>query len=296
MSKRRLLRLARPLIRWTPRGKGLLFRVLGGWTGDWTDHPHRTLDDRTIPAQVPLDLREVVDRMHYFYGQYFLPLNRLLIRRFLGPGDTYVDFGAHHGIFTATAARTVGPSGRVVSFEPNPDSYRRIIALLQLNAIENVTVHNLALSDAAGTLRLAQPSGTDSDCCTIRPLGALAASSVEVDVKRADSVLTDLPTTGRILYKIDTEGFEHHVIRGMGTLLDRPNIGCIVEVTGPWLRDCGSSAHALFADMKSHGFKPYLPRQIWKGTRQALEITHAGAPPNDSQQDVLFAKPEFFML
>jgi len=39
----------------------------------------------------------------------------------LRPGDVFIDVGANIGLWTLVAATSVGPSGRVFSFEPNPN-------------------------------------------------------------------------------------------------------------------------------------------------------------------------------
>ena len=40
------------------------------------------------------------------------------IRRYLRAGDTFLDIGANIGVYSLLAASRVGPSGRVVAFEP----------------------------------------------------------------------------------------------------------------------------------------------------------------------------------
>src|SRR5260370_1106652 len=40
---------------------------------------------------------------------------------FLREGDTFLDIGAHCGLFSALASHVIGQDGRVLAFEPNPD-------------------------------------------------------------------------------------------------------------------------------------------------------------------------------
>src|SRR5260370_10716997 len=40
------------------------------------------------------------------------------VKRFLKPGMTVLDLGAHHGLYTLLASKCVGRDGRVIAFEP----------------------------------------------------------------------------------------------------------------------------------------------------------------------------------
>lgn len=44
----------------------------------------------------------------------------------LRPGDVFYDVGANVGYFTIIAARLVGPEGRVVAVEPQPEAVKRL--------------------------------------------------------------------------------------------------------------------------------------------------------------------------
>jgi len=59
-----------------------------------------------------------------------------LLQRFLTPGMTVIDVGAHHGLYAILAARQVGATGRVIAFEPAPSVRRRLRWHLRLNGTE----------------------------------------------------------------------------------------------------------------------------------------------------------------
>src|ERR1700758_1176748 len=46
--------------------------------------------------------------------------------RNLKPGAVFLDIGAHHGVYSVVAAKKVGTTGTVVSFEPSSREYRRL--------------------------------------------------------------------------------------------------------------------------------------------------------------------------
>jgi FkbM family methyltransferase len=70
------------------------------------------------------------------------------------PGDVVYDIGAWIGPYTLLASKLVGPSGRVISFEPDPAAREQLERNLGLNGAANVAVFPLALSDRNGTARL----------------------------------------------------------------------------------------------------------------------------------------------
>lgn len=76
------------------------------------------------------------------------------------PGDVVFDIGAWIGPYTLLASKLVGPSGRVVSFEPDRAARAQLERNVRLNSATNVQILPIALSDATGTARL---SGADSE-------------------------------------------------------------------------------------------------------------------------------------
>ena len=89
----------------------------------WTTHPRVAV--RRHGLRLELDLRDNLQRTLYFTGTYEPGLLRAL-REELEPGDVYVDVGAHVGVHALSAARRIGElgGGRVIAFEPTPDSAR----------------------------------------------------------------------------------------------------------------------------------------------------------------------------
>jgi hypothetical protein len=83
------------------------------------------------------------------------------IRRYLRPGDCFVDVGANIGVYSLLAASIVGPGGMVHAFEPMKRTFERLVENVAMNALRHVQCHRLALSDAAGVVRLTEP-GDDS--------------------------------------------------------------------------------------------------------------------------------------
>lgn len=77
-----------------------------------------------------------------------------LLAEHVEPGDTVFDLGANVGYFTLICAALVGPSGRVVAFEPSPMTAEALRRNIDLNALNQVEVVEAAMSDREGTADL----------------------------------------------------------------------------------------------------------------------------------------------
>ena len=81
-----------------------------------------------------------------------LPEIAALRRTRLGPGAQVFDAGAHQGVVAMMLAREVGPSGRVVAFEPNPHNAAAARKNRDLNGMRQLEVVEAAVSDRQGTI------------------------------------------------------------------------------------------------------------------------------------------------
>ena len=74
------------------------------------------------------------------------------MRPFLRPGQTIIDVGANVGYTTRFFAKTVGPTGKVYAFEPNPFIYPLLTG--NVASLEQVSTYNVALSSSNGEFPL----------------------------------------------------------------------------------------------------------------------------------------------
>jgi FkbM family methyltransferase len=179
---------------------------------------------------------------------------RLLIQRFLRPGDGFVDAGANVGLHTLAAAHALQGHGVIHAFEAYSPTADLLRTTVQLNDLESlVVVHALALSDREGVhaFHLGRCSGHHS-LHTLSP-GEEKTGGVEVPTRRLDDCL---PQGTRLdLLKIDVEGAELEVIAGASRLLaELPNLALIVEYGPSHLQRVGLNPDQWFEAFASHGF------------------------------------------
>jgi FkbM family methyltransferase len=197
-----------------------------------------------------LDITEFTVSSLYFGNVPYEPKTTAYLRRHLRPGAVFVDIGANHGYFTILAAALVGERGRVFAFEPNPPVFEQLDEHVRLNGFESRVVRiQQALSDRmdeATPFFVSQWSGNSGVSSLVPGAAAIAEGGLSLD--RSISVRTDtfdrwLATSGvdRVdLVKIDTEGAEAHVARGMSRALHDRRVARIVCETS-W----DSDAHRL---------------------------------------------------
>ena len=159
---------------------------------------------------------------------------RLLIQRFLRPGEVFIDVGANIGMHTLAAARALQGRGKIIAFEPFEPTKRLLEKSVWMNGFSAITeIHQAAVSNHTGhqQLFLGETSGHHS----LYPLSThkeFSSTPVDVVVVRLDKVI---PVGQKVdLIKIDAEGAELEVIESGASLINgNPDIALIVEF-GPF--------------------------------------------------------------
>jgi FkbM family methyltransferase len=172
-----------------------------------------------------------------------------VLESILKPGDNFVDIGANIGSLTLKAASLIGPAGSVVGIEAHPRTFRFLKHNVGINPFQNITLHNCALGEQAGTLHFADQSADDQNCI----VGDSAGNSIPVKVRALD----DLELGDINLLKIDVEGYEKFVYRGASRTLKRTQ-AIYFEC---WDRHCkryGYLPQEVLGLLKSLGFKLFL--------------------------------------
>jgi len=232
------------------KGKSRLFDRLAPRSG--------TAFGRVFGVRVALDLADYVQRQMYLGSYERAETNR--VRRFLRPGMTVVDIGAHAGYFTYLAASRVKPAGRVLAIEPDPVLFTTLAAAVRDNRVANVTLLNIALGRTTGESTLSiPPAAHQNRAPTLTPVAGWEA--IRVGIRPLDDVLDECGIGTVDFLKMDVEGFEAEVFAGATRALAAGRIRAVMcEFSDYWLRLHGTSADELWDTLLSHGFRPVEPR------------------------------------
>ena len=190
-------------------------------------------------------IRFRLDLSDYMQWSAYFGVERELREKLYGlaaPGNVAIDIGTNIGEVLLNLASRVGPTGRAIGFEPNPDTRERCLQNLALNPGLPAVVHSIALGDAEGELSLGRPCLSNSGGDRIMGDGQ---GTIPVRVTTLDR-FAEAEGIGHVdLIKIDVEGFEMHVLRGGEQVIRRDRPVLFIELSDENLRAQDGSAAEL---------------------------------------------------
>jgi FkbM family methyltransferase len=150
----------------------------------------------------------------YLTGSYIGDDEVEVLARVLNrPDPVFYDIGANVGYFSVTVSRLF-PHSVIYAFEPMPEHLQTLQDHLQLNAIGNVLIEPLAISDKTGDLEFSGMQGSEGN--TYKNESALfqkAGNSFKVKGTSVDDFIAAGNRVPNFL-KIDVEGAELDVLHG----------------------------------------------------------------------------------
>lgn len=138
------------------------------------------------------------------------------------PGDIVWDIGANLGFYTQQFLERVGPSGKIVAFEPAPGCFDVLSG--KFKDAPGVKLENAAMGAHEGKVQMHLDNDPLAATHQIMDGAQDSAESnpdaglVEVPVISGDSYWTHNKLTPNVI-KIDVEGYEEQVLHGMSKLL-----------------------------------------------------------------------------
>ena len=171
-------------------------------------------------------------------------------------GMIYVDIGANIGYYTALGALRVGPSGRVVAIEPDPECYGYLVQTVGANHFCNVSTVQKAVSGSLGAATLYRNLSNRGDN-RLYP-NELSQNQIIVETTTVDKLLPELGIASVDLIKMDIQGFEGHAFSGMGNTLaqERPLI-ILTEFWPKGLAAANTQPHEVLGKLVLNGFRLY---------------------------------------
>ncbi|MBK5276960.1 MAG: FkbM family methyltransferase [Desulfuromonadales bacterium] len=173
-------------------------------------------------------------------------------RRMVFPGMKSIDIGASYGLYTMALAKGSGEEGRVISFEPTPETADCLTETLCLNGIGNVELKRMAVSETSGKRNLYFSPSTESNHLGTDAVPDSETQYIEVYATSIDEIRSTLPA-GIDFMKIDAEGEEESILRGARSFLQKESPLVMFELNGE--KRCDSSFFALLRDWKYPAYR-----------------------------------------
>lgn len=229
------------------KGRARLFRLVRGRA--------------TCAGEIEVALRNGVmlravlpQERHIWFLRGRTPVLGPLLDHLLDEGDLLVDIGANIGLYSCWGASRVGPTGRVLAFEPVPETRDRLAGNISLNGYDGIVeVRGESVGADVGVLEIYYvPGAWGLASSHRRDEGAIR---VETRQTTLDAALDGVHPK---LVKIDVEGHEFEVLSGAREVLAGPNPPMItVEIIDRHLQRAGHSAQDLLGLLEANGYEVF---------------------------------------
>lgn len=176
-----------------------------------------------------------------------------LINRTIKEGDVFLDIGANMGFYSIYASKKYGALS--FAFEPSYRELQRIYNNLILNESSSVTVFPFGLSDKQQTLLLKIFDESNPGKNSVVSESHQFNESVLCNFAKLDQLITKDMIIKTKICKIDVEGYELHVLRGMKENMAHMNT-CIfyIEMNPEQIALAGGTFEEIYDFFKSYGF------------------------------------------
>jgi FkbM family methyltransferase len=198
---------------------------------------------------IPGDLTSDFIKLH---GQHEAGTEEFILDH-LEPGYTFLDIGANIGYFSLLAA--IAGHVKSVAFEPQGPVAELLARSADFNGVSGmVRVERFALSDAPASMKMTSCPGNTGHAQLADP-GDEGDKACRVPVLALDDWLRANPVGRVSVCKIDTEGTELRVLRGMQELLARDAPAIVIEVIDDLLGDFGVSGPQVLGLLGALGYR-----------------------------------------
>ena len=181
------------------------------------------------------NLNNNIDANVFFYGAFEKPL-LFFLRDTLNALITetskaiFMDIGAnvgHHSIFLSKFA------SQVLAFEPYPKVNMQFKQQIAHNNISNIQIFEIGLSDRCETLNYYAPTGNNEGIGSFdeSSIGKGNTSYGKLELQEGDQVIESDSWKDIKLIKIDVEGFEKKVIKGLSRTIEEERPVIVCEIT-----------------------------------------------------------------
>ena len=165
-----------------------------------------------------------------YFKKQWEPHVRFIFNLLINEGMTVIDIGANIGAHTIYLSKLVGNTGKVIAFEPDKMHYNSLMFSLILNKCYNTTIHNIGIGENEDNMYIDK---CWKDRKTENKFGAINLKKTVDDpddqcviVKSIDSFC--FPSIN--LIKIDAEGMEDSVMKGMTDTIKKYKPYIVIEI------------------------------------------------------------------
>jgi FkbM family methyltransferase len=218
-------------VRIAARHRAYLWDVINGFDAFFTPvEPQREGERWVVDYSTPREHVLIPSRDRFFFSSLaesdatvdlYAEMGRL------GPGSVVIDGGAYCGGSAVLMGRIVGPSGRVIAFEPDAENYAAMQKNVADHRATNVTTSPKGLWSTSGTVEFQSDGNMGSSI--LEASGRIASHVSRIDVTSVADVVRDYKLSRLDFLKLDIEGSEVPVLEAAADVLRTLKPRVIIE-------------------------------------------------------------------
>ena len=176
-----------------------------------------------------------------------------ILKKIIHSGDTIMDIGAGIGILTLFFRKLVGDAGMIYSFEPNSTAFSILNKNIEENALTNIQIENKAVSDTNSKVSFILNNSITGSRISRNDKDGISVDSISIDKYSIDNKIKKIN-----FIKIDTEGYDLMVLKGMTAIIEsNPELKIMVEYHTELLQEAGIDPKDLIKFLQEQNFKIY---------------------------------------
>lgn len=249
-------------------------RIMNTLNPPSVDEVRHTRKIRGFSQLISFDPNSYIGKYLYYRGVFEEPIARKIASS-LKTGMTFIDVGANIGQHTLIASGAIGPSGRIVSFEPQEKVRELLKENINNNNLNNITVLPYALGQHDGSANIYHMNKKNDGEASLRP-GSFKESVTKekITIRTLSGLMSELNITHIDVMKIDIEGAELDMLKGSEAFFNRCKPKKIfIECVEKHLERFDTSSLALTSWLIDQGYTLYqLEQWRWKEIKASPDL------------------------
>jgi len=203
-------------------------------------------------SQMCLNLGDTGVHRNLFLRGYHEKESTEIFKGELSKGMRVLDIGANIGYYPLIEAKIVGHEGKVYAIEPDPENFAALVFNIRLNGYEGyVEPYQLAMGNKQGKILLERDPW---HCNWHRITREETQYCIEVRATTVDAFCKDKEID---LVRMDVEGFEYYIVKGMRRTLEtnRP-LKIFIEIHPAAIENYyGENTQEVLQTLARHAFR-----------------------------------------
>ncbi len=218
----------------------------------------------SLGKDITVELRPGVHGERYVFYEVFMKSAYFSAGQVLRPGDSVIDVGANVGFFSIQAAARVGPTGSVLAFEPQPETFAQLQRNIAASGMRNIRPRQAAVTAQSGSAVLFF-GDTPIYSSLFRSVDAQSrdASSLEVPTTTIGDIMRDEGLARCHYLKMDCEGGEYAICESLSADV----AARIDQITMEVHRVAGHDVSSIERSLSNLGFQLSRQDKLFSFTR-----------------------------